>query len=296
MITPKTRAIPFAVLALTLTFIIAHAGTLAHAGETSSHSKASTARVADRTFSSKALGRTMKYRVLLPQGYERSARRYPVLYLLHGWNGGYQNWETLTNLELYAEPLPLIIVMPDSGNSWYVDSATVPEDRFEHYIVRDLVEEVDENFRTLRSAHHRAIAGLSMGGYGAVKIALKNPDIFAAALSLSGAFNAADRTSDAAEHLQPSLQAAFGPEASGTRQENDLFTIVEKVSPGKAPYLFISCGTSDEFFVPANRKLVSILSTRGFRYEYHEFPGRHNWVYWDQQLPSILQVASRAIQ
>src|SRR5512147_1557914 len=82
-------------------------------------------RMQDRVFQSESLGRQMKYRILLPQGYFESARYYPVLYLLHGWHGDYQNWTTLTNLTFYAENLPIIIVMPDAADSWYVDSATV---------------------------------------------------------------------------------------------------------------------------------------------------------------------------
>src|SRR5712691_6497930 len=87
-------------------------------------------RLQDRTFQSKSLGRAMTYRILLPAGYSEDAKKYPVLYLLHGWHGDYQNWSTLTKLTRYAEDLPILIVMPDAGNSWYVDSATVSQDKF----------------------------------------------------------------------------------------------------------------------------------------------------------------------
>ena len=145
--------------------------------------------VRDALFHSASLGRDMHYRVLLPRDYTRSGR-FPVLYLLHGLYGDYQNWDTRTGLENYAKDLHLIIVMPDADDSWYTNSATVAADKFEDYIAKDLIAEVDEKYRTIRDSHGRAIAGLSMGGYGAVKLALKYPELFAFAGSLSGAFNA----------------------------------------------------------------------------------------------------------
>jgi S-formylglutathione hydrolase FrmB len=87
-------------------------------------------RLEDRVFPSESLAREMHYRILLPANYAMSARRYPVLYLLHGWHGDYKNWSTLTDLTHYAENLPIIIVMPDAGDSWYVNSATVSQDKF----------------------------------------------------------------------------------------------------------------------------------------------------------------------
>src|SRR5690349_5552669 len=118
----------------------------------------------DRTFQSESLARSMRYRILLPADYFHSDRAYPALYLLHGWHGDYQNWSTLTKLTEYAAELPLIVVMPDAGDSWYVDSGQVPQDKFETYVVHDLVDEVDHHWKTIGAAHRRAIAGLSMGG------------------------------------------------------------------------------------------------------------------------------------
>jgi len=147
-------------------------------------------RVQDGAFHSAALDREMKYRILLPCGYQTGSRRFPVLYLLHGLYGDYLNWDTRTNLERCAQRYELIVVMPDAGDSWYTNSATDPKDKFEDYIAKDLVAEIDGKFRTLRSRHARAIAGLSMGGYGALKIALRYHDDFAFAGSLSGALDA----------------------------------------------------------------------------------------------------------
>ena len=127
----------------------------------------------------------MKYRVLLPAEYESSQRRYPVLYLLHGLGGDYRDWTTRSNLAEYSRTLPLIIVMPDGRNSWYTNALDTPADRFEDYILTDLQADVVRKYRTINSRYGRTIAGLSMGGYGALKMALKRPAAFSVAASFS---------------------------------------------------------------------------------------------------------------
>src|SRR6266699_6773087 len=117
----------------------------------------------------------MHYRVIIPRDYATGGR-VPVIYLLHGLYGDYQNWDTRTGLENYVQNFHLLIVMPDADDSWYTNSATIPADKFEDYIATDLISEIDEKYRTIGERHARAIAGLSMGGYGAVKLGMKYPD------------------------------------------------------------------------------------------------------------------------
>jgi len=253
-------------------------------------------RLQNRTFQSKALGRAMKYRVWLPAGYFNGTTRYPVLYLLHGWAGDETNWSTLTKLTKYAETLPVIIVMPDGQNSWYVDSAKEETEKFEAYVMQDLIQAIEQSWRTVPRREGRAIAGLSMGGYGAVKAALKHPEMFQVAASLSGAFNAASPELEKdREDLRPSLAKAFGPERSETRQQNDLYALVQKADVKGTPYLYIDCGNQDETFLESNRKLAAILSQRKFAYEYHEFPGVHDWQYWDKRLPAVLSLVRQQL-
>ena len=252
-------------------------------------------RLLDRTFQSAALGRPMRYRILLPKRYFESSRYYPVLYLLHGYAGDYQNWSTLTDLVKYAERVPIIIVMPDAGNSWYVDSAGVPQDKFEQYIVHDLVAEVENNWRALRSPHRRGIAGLSMGGYGAVHLALKHLDMFAVAVSLSGALNAALPELEQRADLRASLQQTFGAATSKTRAQNDVYQLAAKADPAKLPYLDIDCGNDDVTFLEPNRRFAAALTQRKIVFEYHEYPGDHNWQYWDKRLPYTLELVKRYI-
>lgn len=251
--------------------------------------------VQDVEFESSALARTGKYRLLLPPGYSESSHRYPLLLLLHGVFGGSENWETLTNLSRYAGAADLIIAMPDAGNSWYVNSATKPQDRFEEFIIQDLLNDVESRWRTLRSSHRRAIAGLSMGGYGALKFAIKHPDTFAIAASISGAFNGpVDLESNRAD-LAEDLKRAFGAPGSTTRRDNDLFQLLTSGNPKQSPYFYLDCGVGDEF-CDVNRRLAATLRQVGARYEYHEVPGDHSWQYWDHRISVVLPVIDKVLR
>jgi S-formylglutathione hydrolase FrmB len=235
----------------------------------------------------------MHYRVLLPRNYAQGGR-FPVLYLLHGLYGDYLNWDTRTGLENYARNLKLLIVMPDAGDSWYTDSATVPGDKFEEYITKDLVSEIDGKYRTIRERHGRAIAGLSMGGYGAVKLALKHPGLFEFAASLSGAFNAPQNLDTLRPEFAAKLREAFGNEGSRQRAENDVLLLLNTPHQASYPYFYLGCGTAD-FFLDTNRAFVMQLSSRKVAYEYHETPGEHTWEYWDRELQPMLQVIDRTV-
>jgi putative tributyrin esterase len=252
-------------------------------------------RVRDGAFHSAALDREMKYRVLLPCSYQAGGGRFPVLYLLHGLYGNYLNWSTLTKMERYAEKYPLIVVMPDAGDSWYTNSATDPKDKFEDYIARDLVAEIDSKFRTLRARHARAIAGLSMGGYGALKIALRYPGDFEFAGSLSGALDAPQDLGDKVPAFRDQLLKVFGPAGSAVRRDNNVFSMLQSVDAKDIPYLYLACGSADADFLPVNREFAAKLSSRGANYEYHETAGGHAWDYWDRSVRDLLRAAAEAV-
>lgn len=254
-------------------------------------------RVVEETVESVALGRAMKYRVLLPQEYGTSQRRYPVLYLLHGLDGDYTDWTSRTNLADYSRALPLIIVMPDGANSWYVNAAGRAADRFEDYILTDLHADVVTKYRVVNSRYGRSIAGLSMGGYGAVKMALKRPGAFALAASFSGAFSATRQ-----EEIRTQLSAAsvkdldviLGAGDSPTRRENDVYTLAGAAKPTTASFFYIDCGAGDRF-LSANREVVAAISRSGLPYEYHELPGGHAWDYWDRRIRAFLPVLMKRV-
>ena len=238
----------------------------------------------------------MKYLVLLPQGYDTSLRRYPVLYLLHGLTGDYKDWSTRTNLAEYSKTIPVIIVMPDAGNSWYTNAADGTS-KFEDYIATELPADVVQKYRTINSRHGRAIAGLSMGGYGALKLALKRPAQFSVVGSFSGAFEVTregqlERLIGAAESDR--LGQIFGPADSPTRKENDVFTLAAALRPAGAPYFYIDCGTSD-VLVASNRQMIEALNKSGAAYEYHEVAGGHSWDYWDRRVREFLAVLMKKL-
>lgn len=248
--------------------------------------------VEQRTFFSSALQREMPYEVVLPVGYAATQQRYAVLYLLHGWAGDETNWVTLTHLVQDVSPYPLIVVTPRAANSWYVNSATHPADRYADYIIDDLIADVDAHYRTIAAPYERAIAGLSMGGYGALLFTLHHPGAFQFTGSISGAFAGPSGIEQVMPQLKPSTDEAFGAEGSLTRRENNLDTLIEHADPTKTPYLFLECGTTDPL-LESNRHVVAELSARRFAYEYHELPGAHTWPFWDGALPALLHALSQ---
>ncbi|MGB9121226.1 MAG: alpha/beta hydrolase family protein [Candidatus Angelobacter sp.] len=249
-------------------------------------------RVEDSVFRSASLGRTMHYLILIPPDYS-NGRRLPVLYLLHGLYGDYKNWDTKTRLERIAAAYPFLIVTPDANDSWYTNSATNPSDKFEDYIAKDLISEIDRKYRTIPQKDGRAVAGLSMGGYGAVKLALKYPQLFAFAGSLSGAFNAAQNLDDLRPAFRAKLLEVFGNAGSATRRDNDVFLLLKNSQDD--PHFYLACGTSD-FFLETNRALAAHLSKQKIRYKYHETPGDHTWDYWDSELTPLLQAVERTFE
>ena len=250
--------------------------------------------VEHHSFFSAALQRQLPYEVVLPVGYAQSQQRYPVLYLLHGWEGDETNWVKLTHLVELASQYRLLIVTPGAENSWYVNSATNPADRYEDAMTHDLIAEIDANYRTIATRHERAIAGLSMGGYGAMLYTLKHPELFGAAASISGAFGGPSGIEDVMPQLKPSTDAAFGPAGSAARHEDDLDTWIAKDDSSSLPYLFLECGTTDPL-LESNRHVIAELSARRFAYEYHEMPGSHTWSFWDHALPMMLAVIAQQL-
>lgn len=244
--------------------------------------------VRDVTFASASLGRTMPYRVLLPAGYDSSDARYPVLYLLHGLDGHYTDWADRTALAQHLAGRALIVVTPEGANSWYVNWHEGASDRWEDYLARDLVADVDARFRTDARRDARYIAGLSMGGYGALRMGLKHPEQYAMAASLSGALNVTRLdTYGWTDGLRAEFTRAFGPPGSRRRAEDDVFELARRAEAGALPLLYIDCGAADPF-LPGNRELAAILQERRIAYEYRETPGAHNWAYWDRQIVPIL--------
>jgi S-formylglutathione hydrolase FrmB len=239
--------------------------------------------------------RELPFRVILPENYETSKEKYPVLYLLHGLFGSCDNWLELTALKDYLADKRLLVVLPEGFHNWYSDSATIEKDKFESSFINELIPAVEANYRIFENREKRAVAGLSMGGFGALKFALKRPDLFVFAGSMSGAFDAprlsATNKGFGWDELQPSVLEVFGNAPSRTRTDNDLFEIIGQMPAEKtnsAPYIYIDCGLADGF-LGVNRELSSLLEEKGMAFEYHEVAGGHDWNYWDKQVQIILR-------
>jgi putative tributyrin esterase len=258
-------------------------------------------------FESKLVGAALPYNVILPTDYNRGSskhRRYPVVYLLHGLKGGAGDWvSNRAHLADYAAQYPFIIVVPEGHDGWYTDSATVPNEKYESYIIEELIPDVERRFRTISSREGRAVAGLSMGGYGSLKFGLKHPELFAFAASMSGALAAPSwpPAAPSPDWVRPSLARAYGEMGTPTRRDNDIFRIVREMpqpalSPRvpSLPYFYLDCGTEDGL-VTDNRNFSALLIEKRIPHEFRELPGTHSWPYWDRQVQEILRIAAQKL-
>ncbi len=259
--------------------------------------------VENHKLNSKLMAREMPYRVILPINYKlEKAQRYPVLYLLHGLTGHFDNWTDKSKLAEYAAKYNYVIVTPEGNNGWYSDSATVPTDRYETYITQELIPEIDKNFRTVADRNHRVVAGLSMGGYGSIKFGLKNAEMFALVGSFSGALGAASFTDkilgNSWKVLTDSIMSVYAMEDSPTRKQNDIFRIVREMPADKVktlPFIYLDCGTEDGL-INSNRDFVNLLLEKKVKHEFRQLPGAHDWKFWDAQVQEFLELSEKFIK
>jgi putative tributyrin esterase len=245
-------------------------------------------------FFSDVLGLSTSMTVVLPQatssqiGMTGTAtdRDAPVLYLLHGLSDDDTIWLRRTSIERYAAPLGLAVVMPQVGRSFYTDEAH--GNRYWTFLSEELPAVVRSFFHVSDRREDTFVAGLSMGGYGAVKWALRQPDRFAAAATLSGAVDVV-----ALERLQhePDRErlwhTVFGGQPIGGT-DDDLFALLDTVDPAGAPRLYVGCGTEDRLF-PHNQRFLDAVRARGFDVTEDFRPGEHEWGLWDIVVQDVLK-------
>ncbi len=184
----------------------------------------------DVHFFSAALGREMPYRVFLPETIA-VGQRLPVVYLLHGHGPDFRDWSNNSDVSKYALR-GLILVMPEGNSSFYLNAAKMPRDKYEDYLVRDLVADVEGRFPALTGRAHRAIVGISMGGFGAIAMALRHPEMYVFAGALSAAIDVPERRFNRTRAGQWwFLRKIFGPLGSAERAERDPFVLVKTVDP-----------------------------------------------------------------
>jgi putative tributyrin esterase len=245
------------------------------------------AAMKDVTFHSAALDRDMTYRVFLPAQIA-PGRRLPVVYLLHGRGTDFREWSNESDAATYAAR-GLILVMPEGNSSYYTNSAAKPRDRYEDYLVQDLIADVEARFPVAPGRENRAIVGVSMGGFGAVKLALARPELFVFAGGISTAVDAPTRRFDWRRWQQGMLfRSIFGPAGSASRRRNDPFALVETADVARTPYLYLTAGEQEPLLEP-NRRFAALLKKRGFAYEFHTKPGGHDWGQWNAQAPGCFE-------
>jgi S-formylglutathione hydrolase FrmB len=245
-------------------------------------------------FFSDVLGLSTSMTVVLPQATSSqigmtgttSAADAPVLYLLHGLSDDDTIWLRRTSIERYAAPLGLAVVMPQVARSFYTDE--VHGNRYWTFLSEELPRLARSFFHLSDRREDTFVAGLSMGGYGALKWALRHPDRFAAAATLSGVTDLVGLTRLEHEPDREKLWHTIfgGRPIEGT--DGDLFHLLDTVEPGRAPKLYVGCGTEDRL-IDANRRFSDAARTRGFAVTDDFRPGEHEWGLWDATVQDVLR-------
>ncbi len=221
---------------------------------------------------------------LLPGG----DKQYPVLYLCHGLGDSHGSFFAKTDIEQYAEQLDLILVMPSAGDGWFCNDPRPGGPAWEDHIVCEVVDFVDAHFPSIAAREGRALAGFSMGGFGAMMLAMKHPDRFAAVSAHAGSFAFGHAIRPDRPERTAFMQAVAPPGG-----QYDLWELAAKLA-GRSPELAIrfDVGINDHQ-LPYNRQFHARLNELAVRHEYEEVTGGHDWSYVNRQLPTTLRFVSQ---
>lgn len=246
-------------------------------------------------FFSRVLGLTSSMSVILPDPLPAESgaaplprqHPYPTLYLLHGMSDDHTIWQRRTPIERYVEPLDLAVVMPAVQRSFYTDMVT--GQRYWTFISEELPALARSFFPLSEAREENYVAGLSMGGYGAFKLGLTQPDRYAAVASLSGALDVVHLAQAEEEAGGSELKHIFGGVSRLTNSPNDLFHLAERLAQRgeDRPSLYQWCGTED-FLYEDNVRFREHTQALGLAVTYEEGPGGHAWSCWDQQIQRVL--------
>lgn len=244
-------------------------------------------------FYSDALEISTAMYVILPEntvtqiGMDGGSNRvlYPTLYLLHGLSDDYTIWQRRTSIERYAAEHGIAVVMPAVNRSFYTDM--VYGYKYWTFVSEELINKTRSFFPLSHEREDTFIAGLSMGGYGAMKLGLGCPEKFGAAASLSGVTDIMQIYIDG---FGRDADLVFGNKDQISGSKNDLFKLLEDVKKigGPKPKLYQCCGTED-FLYEGNIKFKKACEESGLEYTYEEEPGTHDWAYWDMKIQRVLQ-------
>lgn len=241
-------------------------------------------------FPSQILGREVGMNLLVP---DTGNGPFPTLYLLHGMYDDYTGWLRRSKIEIYVRDLPMVVVMPDGQRSFYANANNGP--RFHDHIVHEVISQTERLLPVKKTRAGRAVGGLSMGGYGAIRLALTHPDEFVSAHSHSGALMRG--TYGWREKGNVEFQAILGKNPAGS--PHDLVALAKHALAhydGPMPRILIDCGTEDELCIGDNREFHQALTALKINHEYREFPGIHDWYYWDEHIREAIDFHAAALR
>lgn len=249
------------------------------------------AKVDTLQIASIAMSKSYKAAVVLPNSYAKGKAAYPVMYLLHGAYGHFNDWlKNTPNKKLVqglSDQYNMIIVMPEGETfSFYLDSPFNKESQFETYITQEVIQKVDKTYRTISNRNGRVITGLSMGGHGALYLSSKHPDLFCAAGSMSGAVDMGTLLNrESSAQIVKLMQPVFGDKSGNSElyAQYAVMGMLDKIKANKLP-LIMDCGV-DDFLIEPNRELHRRLVYNKVDHDYTERPGGHTWDYWENSLP-----------
>ena len=256
-----------------------------------------------RSVNSKILGRNVNYVIYLPADYESSDRKYPVVYLLHGYTDDHTGWLQFGEINRYADKAiadgiipPMIIVMPNADSSWYINAYDGKES-YEDFFIQEFMPTIEKTYHIKAEKKYRGVAGLSMGGYGTLIYSLKYPQLFAAAAPLSAAVIDDDGISSSPDNSwKNTFGQLYGRDLKGKDRlnkawyDNSVLKLVETKSADdlKKVRYWIDCG-DDDFLTKGNCLLHIALTEKRVPHEYRVRDGAHNWTYWRTGITDALK-------
>ncbi|MEO1262626.1 MAG: alpha/beta hydrolase-fold protein [Bacteroidota bacterium] len=257
---------------------------------------------------SNTLGHDVEYSVYLPFDYGTSNRSYPVLYLLHGYTDDETGWVQFGESNYIADRViasgeapPMIIVTPDAGVSWYVNSYDGKE-KWEDFFINEFIPNVERGFRIRSKKEFRAVAGLSMGGHGSLIMALKHPDLFAACAPLSAAVWTDEEILDFPEERWDEVVGLpYGKGLQGDARLSDHYkinSVLPIIENGNAEDFkkvkyYIDCG-DDDFLIKGNMALHALMIDKEIPHEFRVRDGAHDWDYWRSALPEVMKFVGKS--
>lgn len=262
-----------------------------------------TAEVRSSSFESPSLGRPVSYVVDLPASYDGSSERYPVVYALHGLFEGAGFWERrglareLSRLRSSGAVPDFVVVAVDGGNSFFVNG---PRGRNEDLVTKDLIAHVESTYRVEGGSRHRALLGVSMGGYAALRIAFTRPGLFAAVATHSAMLleSVPSAARGARQGHMRAFHGVFGnPIDEALWAENDPIALARRADPSTGPALFLDCGAEDRYgLARGHRALARILDERGVPHTLELPPGDHGYDFVRVRLATSLPFLAAALE